>query len=78
MTNLWFVMMDGKDNHSTFFSVFKTSRALIVFSHLTAFLRYSGTSLQFVSSAAAELQWGTGGELNTHLYLRALTLHKPT
>lgn len=35
---------------------------LIVFSHLTAFLRYSGTSLQFVSSAAAEVQQqGSGG-----------------
>lgn len=67
-----------KDKHSTFLSVFKTNGALIVFSHLTAFLRYSCTSLQFVSSASAEPQWRTGGELNAPLYLQAQTLHKPT
>lgn len=58
MTNLWFVCDDGwkKTSAALFLCFFKPMGALIVFSHLTAFLRYSGTSLQFVSSAAAELQ----------------------
>lgn len=48
---------DGwKKTSAALFLCFSTNGALIVFSHLTAFLRYSGTSLQFVSSAAAELQ----------------------
>lgn len=52
--SLWWWM---KKTSTAFFSFsFLSCAALIVFSDLTAFLRYSGTSLQFVSSATAELQ----------------------
>lgn len=49
---------DGwKKTSTALFSVFfKTLVLSLHFSDLTAFLRYSGTSLQFVSSATAELQ----------------------
>lgn len=70
-------VMDGKRQAQQFFAVYLLFKKmgvlgqrdgriggslLIVFSHLTAFLRYFGTSLQFVSSAAAEVQQqGSGG-----------------